>query len=144
MKYIKTFETHCTLPSDITRLEIIEEFFDIIKDEPEYNIDEPEYDGLLDRWDGYQWQTYIQNDLKNNQIIYWEGWVQECWDAVYNKPDYKNLSKIDIINKIAKERFPLIAKDLGMKIIDYEYFWYESIYDEGVEDGYIMKVIFGY
>ena len=145
MKYLKTFEsqTNCKLASDIVRLEMIEEFLEIVKEEPEYNIEEPEYDSLLDTWDGYKWQTYIQNDLKNNKIIYWEGWVKECWDAVYNKPNYKGLSKTDVISKIVKERFPLIAKDLNMKIIDFDY-WYEESWTDGVDNGYIMKIIFGF
>jgi hypothetical protein len=144
MKYLlKIFENNCLFTSDKIRIELIENFLKEVKNDPEYNIEEPDYDSLLDRsWDAYEWQTYIQNDLENNQIIHYEGWVAECWNAIIQKDGYKGLTKVEILDKFNKERLPLIANALGYKIISSDYFWYESIYDDNVEDGYISKIVF--
>ena len=118
--------------SDITRMEIIDDFFDRVSDDPNYNIDEPNYDMLLDDWDGYDDQVYIQNKLDNNTIIFYEGWVDSCWSAVYNKPQYKGMTKKQVIKDIITNRFPRIGEEFNMTIKDYGYI---------NDDGYIMYVV---
>jgi len=126
--------------SDALRTDMIEEAMKLMAEDPEYNTGTPNYDDLLDPWDGYEYQTYIQNDLENNQIVYWEGWSKQCWDSLYAKPEYHGLSKPKAIVKSITERFPKIAADLGLHVGGYDYFFHD-IWTEGVEDGYIMKVI---
>jgi len=118
--------------SDITRMEIIDDFFNRVSNDPNYNIDKPDYDMLLDDWDGYDDQVYIQNKLDNNTIIFYEGWVDSCWSAVYNKPQYKGMSKKQVIKDIITNRFPRIGEEFNMTIKDYGYI---------NDDGYIMYVV---
>lgn len=118
--------------SDITRMEIIDDFFNRVSNNPNYNIDEPDYDMLLDDWDGYDDQVYIQNKLENDTIIFYEGWVDSCWSAVYNKPQYKGMSKKQVIKDIITNRFPRISEEFNMSIDDYGYI---------NDDGYIMYVV---
>jgi len=121
------------LMSDITRMEIIDNFFKQVNENPNYNTEEPDYDMLLDDWGGYDDQVYIQNKLDNNTIIFYEGWVNSCWSAVYNKPQYKGMSKKQVIKDIITNRFPRIGEEFNMDVIDYGY----------VNDGgYIMYVVF--
>lgn len=114
------------LMSDLTRMEIIEDFFKKVNNDPDYNKEAPYFTKLIDNWDGYEDQVYIQNDLKNNRFIFFEGWVDECWKSVYLKPEYKGLNKIEVIEKIAKERFPRIAKEFGFKLESHNYFKYKG------------------
>ena len=115
--------------SDLTRMELIDNFLKKVKDNPEYNTEEPDYDMLLDDWDGYDDQVYIQN--KGDSIVFWEGWVDSCWKAAFQKEQYKGLKKSEVINKIIEERFPRIAEEFDMEIIDYGYI---------DNDGYIMYI----
>ena len=115
--------------SDITRMEIIDVFFSKVKENPDYHKEKPDFDLLTDNWDGYDDQVYIQN--KGESIVFWEGWVSSCWDAAFQKPQYKGLKKSEVINKIIEERFPRIAEEFGMEIIDYGYI---------DDDGYIMYI----
>ena len=117
------------LMSDLTRMELIDNFLKKVEDNPEYNTEDPDYDMLLDDWDGYDDQVYIQN--KDDSIVFWEGWVKSCWDAAFNKEQYKGLKKSEVINKIIEERFPRIADEFDMDIIDYGYI---------DNDGYIMYI----
>ena len=120
--------------SDLVRMELIETFLNKVQNDPSYNKEEPNYSKLVDDWDGYDDQVYIQNNLDENEIIYWEGWVDECWKSLFQKPDYKGLSKTECIKKVITQRFPRIAEEFGFKIKDFDYFDYEG--------EYIMKVIF--
>ena len=116
MKHLKTYETFaddCKYLSDGFRLDSIQDFINKIKEEPEYNTDEPEYEWLLDAFDGYPQQTYIQNDVENKQIIFYEGWSKECWKGAFAKKEYKGRSKEYVLNDIKNRRFPLIAKELN-------------------------------
>ena len=117
------------LVSDKIRMELIKDFLQKLKKNPKYNSEEPDYDMLLDDWDGYDDQVYIQN--KGKSIVFWEGWVSSCWEAAFQKPQYKGLKKSKVIDKIIEERFPRIAEKCGMEIID-------SGYIDG--DGYIMYI----
>ena len=124
---------NCSM-SDLTRMELIDTFFNSVKNNPSYNIEEPNYFKLIDNWDGYDDQVYIQNKLNENQFIFWEGWVDECWKSLYLKPEYKGLNKTESINKVINNRFPRIGEEFGFKIINYEYFKYKG--------KFIMKVVF--
>jgi hypothetical protein len=117
------------LMSDLTRMELIDNFLQKLNENPEYNTEEPDYDMLLDDWDGYDDQVYIQN--KGESIVFWEGWVSSCWEAAFKKPQYKGLKKSEVIDKIIDERFPRIAEEFGMEIIDYGFF---------DDDGFIMYI----
>ena len=119
--------------SDLTRMEIIDNFFKKVDQNPDHNVEEPDYDMLLDNWDGYEDQVYIQNKLNDGKIIFYEGWVDACWDAVYGKPQYKGMSEEEVIKDIITNRFPRIGEEFNMEIVDYGYF------DDG---GYIMYVVF--
>jgi hypothetical protein len=110
-------------------MELIDNFLKKVEDNPEYNTEDPDYDMLLDDWDGYDDQVYIQN--KDTSIVFWEGWVKSCWDAAFKKEQYKELKKSEVINKIIEERFPRIADEFDMDIIDYGYI---------DNDGYIMYI----
>jgi len=122
------------LISDLARMELIEMFFNIVESNPKYNIEEPNYSKLVNDWDGYDDQVYIQNNLIENEFIFWEGWVDECWRGLYLKPEYEGLNKIESINKVIKERFPRIGEEFGYKIKNYSYFKYKG--------KFIMKVVF--
>lgn len=125
--------------SDAIRADYIQDFLDELESDPTFNEESPEYDWLMDPHDGYPKQTYIQSN--DDEIIYWEGWSSYCWDAAYQKAEYKNLSKEEIIESIIKNRFTKIGDEFDFKIKDWDYFWYDSE-DDDSESGYIMKVIF--
>ena len=120
--------------SDITRMEIIDNFFQKVKENPKFNTEEPDYDMLLDSWDGYEDQVYIQNKLFEDKIVFYEGWIESCWNAVYRKPQYRKMDEEEVIEDIINKRFPRIGEEFNMRISDYSYF------NDG--DGYIMYVEF--
>ncbi len=139
LKHLKLFENYT---SDIIRMDIVKEVLDKIKNNNIDDIEEdPDMDSLLNPYDGYDQQTYIQ--YIDNNIIYWEGWSSYCWDALYEKPEYDGLSKEESIEKVIKERLIPTLESLGLKYFGHDY-WFEESWTEGVEDGYIMKVIFEY
>jgi len=119
--------------SDITRMEIIDMFFSKVKENPDYHKEKPDFDLLTDDWDGYDDQVYIQNKLEDDTIIFYEGWVDSCWSAAYNKPQYENMSEEEIIESIITNRFPRIGEEFNMAIQEYGYFY---------KNGYIMYVVF--
>jgi hypothetical protein len=119
--------------SDLIRMEIIDEFLNKIEEDSEFNIDKPNNIKLIDDWYGYEHQIYIQNNLVNNEIIYYEGWVDACWNGIKVKPEYKGLTKIQVIEKLISDRFPVIANEFDLKVMDYE------IYK--TNGNYIMKII---
>lgn len=122
------------LLSDITRMELIDLFLKNVENDEFYNIENPSYHKLVDDWNGYDDQVYIQNELSNNKFIYWEGWVKECWKAAYNKIEYKGLTKEEVINSIINKRFPRIGEEFDYNIDSFEYFKYNG--------KYIMKIVF--
>ena len=127
-------------PSDLLRMDLITTFLKNVDFDKKYNIEEPDNEMLLDAYDGYEYHTYIQNNLENNEIIYWEGWSSICWKELYNKPEFKGLSKTKAIEKVITTRFPRIAQEFDMIISDSEYF-FQELYDDYIPDGYIMKII---
>lgn len=120
--------------SDITRMEIIDSFFMNVEKNPQFNVEEPDYNMLVDDWDGYEDQVYIQNMLNVGKIVFYEGWVDNCWSAIKTKQEYKGMNKEEVIENIITKRFPRIAEEFNMTIDNYGYF------NNG--DGYIMYVIF--
>jgi hypothetical protein len=122
------------LMSDITRMEIIDDFIKKTQTNYNYNIEEPDFSMLLDNWDGYDDQVYIQNMLDKGKIIFYEGWVESCWNAIKIKSEYKGMNKEEVIDSIITKRFPRIAEEFNMVIDDYGYF------NNG--NGYIMYAIF--
>lgn len=120
--------------SDIMRMKIIDNFFIQTSINPDYNIEYPDYNKLIDTWDGYDDMTYIQNNLKNNEFIFYEGWVNSCWKGLYLKKEYKELNKKDAIIKVITERFPIIGNEFQYHIKNFEYFKHRGLY--------IMKIIF--
>lgn len=144
MKHLKLFEEYQPIyMSDAFRMDAMEEVLNKIKDNDEEFLEDiendPDTDLLLDPYDGYNKQTYIQ--YKNGRITYWEGWSDYCWKSLYQKEEYKGLSKEDAIRKVIKERLIVSMESLGLKYIDNDY-WFEQSWSDGIEDGYIMKVIF--
>jgi hypothetical protein len=122
------------LMSDLTRMELVEMFFNNVETNPKYNMEEPNLFKLIDDWDGYDDQVYIQNKLSDIEFIFWEGWVDECWRGLYLKPEYKGLDKISSIKKVINERFPRIGQEFGFKIKEFDYFKHKG--------KFIMKVVF--
>ena len=120
--------------SDIYRMEIIDDFLRKAKENSNYNKEQPSYTKLVDDWDGYDDQVYIQNNTENGYITYWEGWVDACWSAVYSKREYKAMSKKDVIEDVIQKRFPRIAQEFGFSVKNSEFFLYKG--------KYIMKIDF--
>jgi hypothetical protein len=119
----------------------IEDFLKEVEEDPEYNIDEPEIIDLLDTDDGYNWQTYIQNDLENGIFIYWEGFSKYCWKAFCRKYPFKK--KENIIQMFIDTRAKDLAKDFGYELIDADYFIAEdeNAYGNEFKD-YILKLTY--
>lgn len=64
--------------------------------------------------------TYVQAD-NSGRIFYFEQWVSSCWEALYQKSEYKGLKKNEAIDKFIKERFSKIANELNVQIKNYSY-----------------------
>ena len=144
MKHLKLFEEYEPIYfSDAMRMDIMEEFLAELKrgdeDFLEEHENDPDTDMLMDPHEGYDKQTYIQ--YKNNQVIYWEGWSNYCWKSLYDKEEYKRLSKPESIRKVIAERLIPSMKELGLKYISSKY-WLEESWTDDVADGYIMKITF--
>lgn len=144
MKYLKIFEEFEPIYfSDAFRMDQMKEVLNKIKENDEEFIeeiqDDPDTDMLLDPHDGYDKQTYIQ--YNNGEITYWEGWSSYCWVSLYDKPEYKGLSKEKAIEKVISERLIPSMEELGLVYLDSDYYMEQSWSDD-IEDGYIMKIIF--
>jgi len=63
--------------------------------------------------------TLVRNH--GDYIIYYEYFIKSCWDAMFQKPEYKNLNKKDAIKKLVEERIEKITKIVGEKIIKWEF-----------------------
>jgi hypothetical protein len=135
---MKTFEEFEYNFADAGRMDFILEFLEQIIDEPDYNTEEPDTDDLLDPYDGYDDETYIQQ-LENGEFMYYEGWSKLCWKGLYRQPKYKGMSKKEALDQFLSVRFPIIARETNTVILDSGYDWYESWRDD-VDDGYIMWV----
>jgi hypothetical protein len=58
---------------------------------------------------------------KKNYIDYYELFVNSCWKAMFQKPEYKGLDKKTAIAELVKNRFTKIGKILGLELIDWSY-----------------------
>jgi len=134
---MKTFEDFIYGFADAQRIDSIIEFLKEVENDPEYNIEPPEDDWLLDPYDGYEFQTYIRN--LGDSFIYYEGWSKLCWSALYKKKEYRGLSKIKALDKFLKIRVPIIAEESNCDIIDSGYNWVET-WDNDIDSGYIMWI----
>lgn len=145
MKHIKLFEEYkphnFEWLSDGIRLDMINDTIKEWESDEEYKEEcreEPEFDLLLDPYDGYESQSYIQY-INDNELCFWEGWSDLCWNGAYSKDMYKSMTKEEILEHIKNVRFPFIARELNMDIISFQY-WMEESWTEGVDSGYIMKI----
>jgi hypothetical protein len=127
--------------ADALRADTIDEFMDDVKEDSEYNVEEPNERDLLDPYDGYDKQTYIQNNLDvDGTIIFYEGWSDDCWRVIYRQKEYKFKTKEWVLQSFLEDRMPRIAASVNMDIVDSLYYWGES-WDDWVKDGWIMKII---
>jgi hypothetical protein len=147
MKHLKIFEEYISpedcIFSDASRLDAMQEVLDSIENGDYDNVDEPEYDWLLDPYDGYEKQTYIQYNPDEGIITYWEGWSKLCWDALFNKKGYNGLSKEEATKNVVENRIiPSIKNEFkNLELIEYKNFWHET-WDDDIEDGWITKIDF--
>lgn len=78
-------------------------------------------------------------------IEFYEYWIKSCYDGLFAKPEYKNLSKEKAVDLFMKERFSLIAKKASCEIIKYDFinetdeYKYLSEFDDGY-DTLIVKM----
>ena len=71
-----------------------------------------------------------------------EYWVDECWEALYEKPEYNGLNKEQATDLFVKDRFQRIADKLNMEIIDYTFTPIDDdyIYDDCEYDTLSIKL----
>ena len=67
----------------------------------------------------YDELTAVRNH--GNKLVYYEGWVDSCWEGLRSHPEYKQLGRNQCIEKLMTERFPLIAATLDLQIDEYCY-----------------------
>ena len=58
---------------------------------------------------------------KGNETIYYEQWNPECFEALFQKPEYKGLTEGQAVEKFIKTRFPKTAKEAGYKQTGWTY-----------------------
>lgn len=128
--FLKLIKENIVLsPSDQIRSDMIKNYLEEIKDvdEKEELSNQPDYNLLLepDHYYGYEYQTYIQY-INDTTFKYYEGFSNECWQAFKTKDEYKNLSKIEIINSFINNRAVKYGMKFGYKLINSEYFIHKS------------------
>ena len=69
---------------------------------------------LLDAKDGYEDLTYVYRD--GDAVVYSEGFVPSCWNALRLQPGYRSLTRAKQAEKIVAERISVIASMLGLSI----------------------------
>lgn len=69
---------------------------------------------LLDAEDGYEDLTYVYRD--GDAVVYSEGFVPSCWNALRLQPGYRSLTRAKQAEKIVAERIAVIASMLGLSI----------------------------
>ena len=74
----------------------------------------PEYSLLLDTWNDYDDLTYVQKT--ESGVRYFEGWVDSCWEGLFQKTEFSDLNAEDAMRKFVAERFTQIAHVAQMKI----------------------------
>jgi hypothetical protein len=96
--------------SDAQRADMIQ---DALKQDIWDDDEEAYEDDLLDA----AWQTIVFN--KAQYVDFYELFTDDCWEGMFDKPEYKGLSKSQGITKLMKDRFPVIAKSVGMPTISW-------------------------
>ena len=92
-------------PSDEIRLSYIE---DALK-EP-ISDKEPSHMEILNSDD---W-TIVRNF--GNKIIYYEFWGKPCWDALFQKEEYRGLTRKEAIDKFIIDRFTPMVNSIGYNV----------------------------
>lgn len=132
----------CLLPegsfADSIRKEMISDFFKGVEEDSEYNEEEPEYDGLLDPHMGYEYQTYIQNDLRNGRFIYYEGFSSYCWKSFMKQKQYQGMGKEDIIQSFVINRGSKLGEEFNFNLVNYSF----DVYDIGDLSDYVLVMEF--
>jgi hypothetical protein len=54
-------------------------------------------------------------------VVYYEKYATSCWEALFQKPEYKGLTKKEALDKFMSERFPIIADCCEMKITNWTF-----------------------
>jgi hypothetical protein len=126
MNFIKTFERF-QYSSDETRFETLK---NAIQNNKFVSIpNDDEVHKSLENFDG----TFV---IKKNDIIeFREYWVESCWEGLYEKEEYKGLSKYDAMVKFVNERFKKVCDELNLKFLAWEF---EEVDDW--EDWDILKI----
>lgn len=100
--------------SDKTRLEKLLS----VRDEAIRPFAEPSEDEIMES--GYnQDGVFVFNRGKGYQ--FYEYWFDSCWEGLRMKRGYGRLDKESAMQKFVDQRFSKIAKEAGMKILDYNY-----------------------
>lgn len=63
----------------------------------------------------------IVKKLSDSEIVYYEGFVESCWKGLFDKPEYKGLSRQSAVIKMIEDRFSDIAVKNGLEIKDWDY-----------------------
>ncbi len=131
MKYIRLYEDFngFKYPSDEVRyMKLIKHKDDIISNH--YPTNDEINESLWDV-DG----VFVFN--RGEYIEFIEYWAYSCWEGLYEKPEYKGMSKKKAIDKFIKERFYKISEKVNMKILDFtfipKYIKNEEDWEEDVE-----------
>jgi hypothetical protein len=67
----------------------------------------PDKRKLKDTFNGYDDLIKVYN--RGNYLEYFEGFVSDCWKGFYLKPEYKGMTKEEILSSFMSNRFPLIV-----------------------------------
>ncbi len=124
--------------ADAIRRDTMYTFLKSVEEDDEYNIEEPDMCDLLDPHDGYEYQTYIQNNLKEGEFIYWEGFSKYCWNAFMNQKQYRGMTKKEILQNFLEKRAPKLAKDLGFDLVADNYY----VVTSDLYKDYVMKIVY--
>jgi len=62
-----------------------------------------------------------------NYVMFYEMFVESCWDALFEKPEYVGLDEETAIEKLVMNRFTKIAEAAGEKVLDWKMDWEDEI-----------------
>jgi len=66
-------------------------------------------------------EDLVTIEVADDYILYEEEWVDACWEALYQKEDYKGLSQYEAISKFMESRFAQIVAEAGENILEWEF-----------------------
>ena len=104
---LKTEPKELELPSDRIRSEYIKK--------AEESTKKPTREELLEAED------LVIVRKEGEKYTYSEQWIENCWKALFAKPEYKGMKRADAIEKFVDERFQAIADKQNLKIDDWSY-----------------------